>query len=288
MLFDAMEKTPRGFVACVFDITDRIQHMFMRCLDDDHPANTGREVERYRHVIRDTYVRMDALIGEVAEQIDDDSVLMVLSDHGFKSFRRCVDLNAWLLDRGFLVLEDGATTTDMLQDINWARTKAYSMGFGGIYLNLSGREAFGIVSPEEAEELKSKIQVALLAMEDPEAKGTRPIRAVHDREQAYWGPYVSDAPDLFVGFEPGYRSAWTCVTGGLGEQVIEDNVRPWSGDHNMNPEQVPGVLFANRPLGGKEAKITDIAPTVLRLFGVEPPEYMDGESLLNEASLNEG
>ena len=279
MFFDALEKTPRGLVACVFDITDRVQHMFMRYLEDDHPANAGREVEAYRDVIRDTYVQMDDLVGRVVEHLGDDAALLVLSDHGFKPFRRCVDINAWLRDAGYLVLLDGATTTDMLQAVDWARTRAYSVGFGGVYLNLAGREAQGIVAADAVAALTAQLRAGLLALEDPEA-GTTPVRAVYDRETAYTGPYVGDAPDLFVGFAPGYRSAWACVTGGLGEAVIEDNVRPWSGDHNMNPADVPGVLFSNLPLRECDAHITDVAPTVLELFGVAAPGYMDGKSLM--------
>ena len=103
---------------------------------------------------------------------------------------------------------------------------------------------------------------------------------MYDRDLAYKGPYVRDAPDLVVGFSPGYRVAWETVTGGFGEEVVSDNDRPWSGDHNMNPPQVPGMLFRNRPLDRESLNIVDIAPTVLDLFGVPVPDHMDGKPMM--------
>lgn len=288
MFFDALEKTPRGLVVCVFDITDRVQHMFFRCLDEEgHPANRGREVERYRSVIRDLYVRMDRLVGRVLETLDEDTVLMIMSDHGFKPFRRGVNLNAWLRDQGYLAVRDGAETEDMLQAVDWARTKAYAVGFGGLYLNLSGREARGIVSPgEEEEALKREITRGLLELRDEsgedQGEDELPVKHVYDRSEAYKGPYVNDAPDMVVGFRPGYRVGWRTVTGGIGDRVFEDNERPWSGDHNMNPPDVPGMLFTNRPITKEAPSIEDIAPTVLDLFGVPIPEYFDGVALMQE------
>ena len=282
MYFDAMEKTRKGAVVCVFDITDRIQHMFMRFLFPDHPANLGKYENKYNHVIKKLYQDMDDLLGKTMEKIDDDSVLLVMSDHGFKPFHRGVNLNAWLKENGFLCVKEDASGADMLQDVDWSKTRAYAVGFGGIYLNRAGREAKGIVqSDEEAQNIKKDISQKLLALYDEKTK-ENPVRQVYDREIEYNGPYVKDAPDLVVGFRVGYRAAWEGVTGGIGKHILEDNVRPWSGDHNMNPPDVPGMLFCNRPIGKVNPHIMDIAPTVLDLFGISKPSYMDGESLMPE------
>ena len=282
MFFDALAKTPQGLVVCVFDITDRVQHMFLRCLDENHPANRGRDAERYRGVIQDLYVRMDDLVGRIRERLDDETVLMVMSDHGFKPFRRGVNLNAWLRDNGYLTVRNGNGDADMLQAVDWAKTRAYAVGFGGIYLNLKGREAQGVVAPgEEEEALKREITQKLLALRDEE-DATQPVKRVFDRNEAYKGPYVKDAPDLVAGFRPGYRVAWRTVTGGVGEKIFEDNERPWGGDHNMNPPDVPGMLFCNRAVDAEEPGIEDVAPTVLDLFGVPAPAYYDGASFMPE------
>ena len=127
--------------------------------------------------------------------------------------------------------------------------------------------------------LKREISEKLLNLHD-EKLNEKPIKQVYDRYQAYEGPYVQDAPDLIVGFRVGYRAAWDCVTGGVGDTVFEDNTRPWGGDHNMNPPDVPGMFFCNRSIAKKEPRIEDIGPTTLDLFGIPIPEYCDGESFM--------
>ena len=278
MFFDALKKTRRGAVVCVFDITDRVQHMFFRFHNDEHWGASVADA-RYAHVLRDLYVQMDDLVGRVMKEIGEETVLMVLSDHGFKPFRRAVELNRWLQQNGYLTEKPLAKATDMLQQIDWAKTQAYAVGFGGIYLNLAGREACGIVPREDAARLKQEIIRKLKSLRDPQRPGS-PVSEVYDGAQAYHGPYVEDAPDLVVGFAPGYRVAWETVTGGFGAEVISENTRPWSGDHNMNPPEVPGMLFCNRPIDATQPAIVDIAPTVLDLFGVPVPPHLDGKPFM--------
>ena len=283
MYFDALNKTRKGMVVCVFDLTDRVQHMFMRFLDRDHPANRNEpaeKIEKYKDTIRKLYQDMDVLLGKTLEQIDDDTTLMVMSDHGFKIFRRGVNLNTWLYKNGFLhVKGDQPTGADMLQDIDWSKTQAYAVGFGGIYLNLEGREAKGIVKREEAEQVKKRIIEGLLALRDEE-KGESPIREAYDAKDVFSGPYAAEGPDIVAGFLEGYRVSWDNVTGGVSEEIFEDNTRPWSGDHNLNPPDVPGILLCNREIKEEDPSILDIAPTALDLFSVAVPAYMDGVPLL--------
>ncbi len=278
MFFDALARTRKGSVVCVFDITDRVQHMFFRFHKDKH-WGTAIDDPRYRHVLRDLYVQMDALVGRVMEKIDDDTALMVLSDHGFKPFRRAVELNRWLQENGYLAENPDSKTPDLLQRVDWSKTRAYAVGFGGIYINMAGREAKGIVGKEDAKQIKREIAEKLKALRDPQ-HDQAPVSEVYDRDQAYSGPYVKDAPDLVVGFTPGYRVAWETVTGGFGTEVVSDNTRPWAGDHNMNPPQVPGMLFCNRPIDTDTPNIVDIAPSVLDLFGVPIPGHMDGKPIM--------
>ena len=108
MFFNALEKSREGVVACVFDGTDRLQHMFFRYLDESHPANRGRDVTRHRDAILDMYQRADAMVGRVMAHLGSDEQFIVLSDHGFQSFRRGVNLNTWLRDHGLLCLAGGA------------------------------------------------------------------------------------------------------------------------------------------------------------------------------------
>ncbi|MGH7818459.1 MAG: alkaline phosphatase family protein, partial [Candidatus Binatia bacterium] len=106
-LFDALEKTRSGVVICVFDATDRVQHMFHRYNDPDPRADRPGDRERYARVVEELYVRMDEMLGRIRAHVDGDTVLIVLSDHGFASFRRGVNLNAWFLRDGYLALREG-------------------------------------------------------------------------------------------------------------------------------------------------------------------------------------
>jgi len=278
MLFDALEKTRQGLCACVFDTTDRVQHMFWRYLDENHPAARDIPYPQRPTVIQDLYARMDELIGRVMKQIDDQTLLMIISDHGFKSFARCVNLNAWLHQGGYLALKHGKTESgDWFEDVDWSRTRAYTMGLNGLYLNLKGREREGIVEPgAEAESLKDDLRRKLNGLIDP-ACGRVGITGVFDCEAVYRGPYVDNAPDLIVGYADGYRASWDSVMGKVTHQIFEDNLKAWSGDHCVDPRLVPGVLFCNHPISDEKPAIVDVAPTVLKLFGLALPGYFDGK-----------
>lgn len=286
MLFAALDRLRTGTLVCVFDATDRVQHMFWRYLDDDHPARpkaSGPETpdRSGSDPVRDLYRRNDALVGRLLGRLDRDDVLMVISDHGFSSFRRGVNLNAWLHREGYLALkEDADGRAEWLRDVDWSRTKAYCLGLTGIFLNVKGREAHGIVAPGgEAARLKQELIGRLSGLRDEE-RGEIAIRDVFDPSALYAGPYLPNAPDLLVGYNAGYRVSWECATGVVAGPVFMDNRRPWSGDHCIDPRLVPGVFFCNRKVDAKEPRLIDLAPTALKLFGITPPPYMDGKAML--------
>ena len=267
----------------VFDTTDRIQHMFFRYLFKDHPANEGKDTEVHADAIEKLYVRMDDLLGRVRERLGTGDALIVLSDHGFCSFKRGVNLNTWLREEGYLHLKDGAQTCgEWFEGVDWARTKAFTLGLTGLFLNRKGREAQGIVEEgEEAAALKAEITGKLGRLVDPKT-GRRVIRRMYDAMATYDGPYRDDAPDLMIGYERGYRNSWDAAVGKVTSDVITDNTKSWSGDHCVDPEVVPGILFSDLKLraGRPLPAMVDLAPTILELLGVEPPRYMTGKSLL--------
>jgi len=278
MFFDALDRTRRGLCVCVFDATDRIQHMFTRYLDPEHPANRDKDTEEHRDAIKDLYCKADDLVGRTMERVDDRTVLFVMSDHGFAQFARGVNLNSWLYTNGYLALKDDATSSgEWFEHVDWDRTRAYALGLGGIFVNMRGREARGTVSAgEERNALVKELIGKLQGLTDPET-GRPAVRNVYDSHDIYDGPYVNDAPDVVVGYLRGYRSSWDGVTGKVNDTVFENNVKSWSGDHCIDPQEVPGVLFCNRKLSfGAPPEIKDVGPTVLSLFGVDVPRYMDG------------
>jgi len=270
MFLNALERTRRGVVACVFDATDRVQHMFYR--------------QGFNGAIEELYRRADALLGKTLSYVDDQTVLIVLSDHGFSSFRRGVNLNTWLHQNGYLALADGAFESGpYFQGVDWSRTRTYALGLSGAYLNLKGRESAGVVEPgAEAAALEKELVGKLSQLRDEEL-GQTAIRQVYATKSLYTGPYLEGAPDLIIGYNEGYRAAWDAATGKVGLKVFEDNLKAWSGDHSIDPPLVPGVLFSNRRIDSDDPGIEDLAPTALELFGIEPPEWMEGKPVFRFA-----
>ena len=263
MFFSALEHTRHGVVACVFDTTDRVQHM---CF-----GQTG--------VIENLYRDMDRVLGHALEYVDAGTAIFVLSDHGFCAFRRGVNLNSWLRREGYLALEDdGAESGEYFDGIDWGRTRAYTFGLGGLYLNVRGREAQGIVAPADAEALGREIAAKLTGLDDA---GEVAIAHVYAAADIYKGPYLGAAPDLIVGYSAGYRASWDAAVGKVTPLVFEDNTKAWCGDHCVDPQLVPGVLFSNRKIAAEDPGIEDMAPTVLQLFGIQPPSWMEGKSVMS-------
>jgi predicted AlkP superfamily phosphohydrolase/phosphomutase len=267
MFFSALERTPRGVLACVFDTTDRVQHMFHDRAD----------------IIEPLYRDMDRIVGRTLDHVDGGTALFVLSDHGFCAFRRGVNLNAWLLREGYLSLDAGlASSGEYLEGIDWAKTSAYAFGLGGVYLNLRGREARGIVKDEESDGLLVELVRKLTGLVD-EKTGETAIRSVYRASDIYRGPYLDAAPDLIVGYARGYRASWDAAAGKVSTAIFEDNRKAWHGDHCVDPPLVPGVLFSNLEINAAEPGIEDLAPTALGLFGVEAPAWMEGRPLVAAA-----
>ncbi len=284
MFFVALDRLRKGTLTCVFDGVDRIQHMFWRYIEKGHPAARGTSGSEHADAIEKIYRHSDELVGKVMARLRRDDLLMVVSDHGFASFRRGVNLNAWLLSKGWLALKEGGDgSAEWLHDVDWSRTKAYALGLTGMFLNIEGREGKGIVKPgEEAARVKAEIMAALKGLRDT-GTGETAINEAFDTAKLYSGPYLPNAPDLIIGFNAGYRTSWDGATGVVSGPVFEDNTKAWSGDHCIDPRLVPGVLFASRKIDRKDPALVDIAPTVLRLFGLDPPAHMDGKPLYEKA-----
>jgi predicted AlkP superfamily phosphohydrolase/phosphomutase len=291
MLMYELARQREGLVFCLFDTPDRLQHMFWRFGEASHPANRTGERAEHAAVIEGAYREYDALVGRVLSTVDEATLCIVMSDHGFNSFQRGVHLNAWLHQQGLLHLKPGVQpgedAGELLRQVDWSRTQAYALGLGSIYLNLRGREAEGIVAPDDAAMLARQVADGLTGLADP-VRGATAIRRVRTRAELYRGAYAEESPDLVVLFEAGYRVSWTTAMGGVPGELVEDNVKKWGGDHIIDPELVPGVLFMNKPFpGGTQAsadaagaRLEDLAPTILAALGIGVPPSMEGRPLL--------
>jgi predicted AlkP superfamily phosphohydrolase/phosphomutase len=276
----------------VFYFPDRVSHILWRLFDPGHPLYDAARAARHGGGILESYRQMDALVGRARELLRPDDVLLVLSDHGFSSWRRGINYNAWLHQNGFLTLrgerrgiknlENLFDRGEFFEHVDWSRTQAYSIGLGGIYVNLVGREPQGSVQPgEEYERVRESIAHGLEAYVDPETS-LKPVRKVYRREEIYQGYDPRLIPDLRAANNLNYRVGWQTALGEVPAEIMEVNRRLWSADHcSIDPELVPGILFANRPLSLRgRPNIVDIYPTVLDLLGVAVPEGLDGRSLL--------
>jgi predicted AlkP superfamily phosphohydrolase/phosphomutase len=222
-----------------------------------------------------------------------------MSDHGFHSFRRGVNLNTWLVQNNYLVFEGVEQDPHSPQEtrqlnleelfmrggqfwegVDWSRTKAYAVGLGQIYFNLRGREARGIVSPgAEAKQLADELSARLLTMTDPD-DGARIVRSVYQRDAVYTGEFLHNASELQVGMEDGYRVSWQTTLGGSPPGIVYPNMKKWSGDHGgYDFATTAGVLVSNKPFASQAPSIVDIAPTVLKFFGLQIPSSVDGKSI---------
>jgi predicted AlkP superfamily phosphohydrolase/phosphomutase len=247
---------------------------------------------KYGDAIEKVYERADAFVGELRARVPKDAVFMVMSDHGFHSFRRSVNLNAWLVENGYMAFhaQDGGqkkTLADLFghgryfEGVDWSKTKAYAVGLGQIYFNLKGREGQGIVSSgAEYTALQNEIRDKLVTLTDPK-DGGRVFRDIYRRDDIYHGQYLASAPDLQVGFNDGYRVGWQDTLGGIAKAVVEDNTLKWSGDHCATATEISGgVLFINRQLTSDTPNIMDLAPSILSLLGAPVPAGLDGKPVI--------
>ncbi len=283
MMVYELERLEEGLFYCLYDTPDRVQHMFWRFHEPNHPGNpTGRNNE-WVGVIEDHYRRCDTIVGKALQYADDETLVLALSDHGFGSYRREFHVNTWLLENGFLSLKNGVDAGegagDLLQNVDWEKTKAYSVGFAGVYLNVQGREATGILSHGSAEDVQAAIIAGLTGLRDSQS-GLTPVRSVKRRSEVYVGDYAVESPDLVINFAEGYRASSTTALGGIPSEVFEDNVRPWSGDHVVDPDLVPGVFFSSRPFRNGSVNMLDMAPTILNALGISKGPKMEGSSIL--------
>ncbi len=274
----------------VIESTDRVQHMMFRLLDPAHPAYDPALAEKYGDSIERVYRRADQFVGQVIDIVPAGTPIMIVSDHGFHAWRKAVNLNTWLVEQGYMVLQ-GQTKDKKLDDlfgggeffesVDWSKTKAYSMGLGQIYFNLRGREGQGIVSPGAeygalADELRQKLVETLI---DPETK-QHIVRNVYKRDDTYSGDYLGNAPDLQIGFEDGYRVSWQTTLGGAPKGIVYPNKEKWSGDHcGFDYRTTSGIFISSVPFTAPSPRVIDIAPTVLKFFGVTIPATIDGKPL---------
>ncbi len=257
-----------GFFFYYFGNLDQVSHIMWRAIDTEHPAYNEKIDSKYAHVIPDLYRKFDELIGFVLENLKENDTLIVLSDHGFTSWRYAVNLNNWLLEEGYLKVKNKsvlARDPGYFVNVDWNGTKAYSLGLNGLYINVKGREKHGIVPPEEKMKILEEIKQKLLAFENP-LNGERVVTRVDITERTFNREYLAKGPDMIVGYAKTYRSSDKTAIGGFGKEVVEINRDEWSGDHCMDPGSVPGVFFSNKKMKEYPKSLEEVSSFIISLY----------------------
>jgi predicted AlkP superfamily phosphohydrolase/phosphomutase len=266
-----LDRFSGGLLFYYFGNVDQVSHMMWRARDPDHPAYSAETDAPNATVVEALYQGLDQVVTDTLGALGPDDVLVVMSDHGFTSWRRAFHMNSWLRDNGYLTLVDPDRQDDpgFFANVDWSRTRAYALGLNGLYINLRGRERDGIVDAGGKDALVAEISAKLLGTIDP-ATGRAAITQVSRREDVYRIAGHEDiAPDLIVGYAKGTRGSDESALGGIPREVMVDNTSAWSGDHCMDFRTVPGILLSSRPLRRPAPSLQTLAAAILAEFGIE-------------------
>ncbi|MCF7763833.1 MAG: alkaline phosphatase family protein [Verrucomicrobia bacterium] len=275
-----LKNQDEDFLFVYFGTVDQGSHMLWHFMDEQHPAHVKDEF--LKDGIAKLYEKMDARLGAVRQVLDPSTTLIVMSDHGFAPFYWGVNLNTWLLQKGYITLKDPSqgTSIESFGNVDWTRTRAYAAGLNGLYLNLKGREKQGIVQPgAEQQALLQELEQELLALKDPRNNHSA-VSLMLQPGRDFHGPEKDHGPDLLVGYSHGYRASWDSPLGMFPKEVFVDNRSAWSGDHCIDNRLVPGILVTNLRITQDSPTLADLTVAVLDEFGIKPPKDLVGKDIL--------
>lgn len=265
-----------GLLFFYFSSLDQNSHMLWWLIDPKHPLYQEKLAAKYGHVLYDIYEQMDPVLEKAMQKMDENTTLIVMSDHGFAPYYRAFNLNKWLKDNGYVVLTDDEPG-EFYSNVNWSKTKAYGLGLNGLYVNERGREGMGIVDPAQKDALLDEIARKLEQVRDPD-NGKQVVLRVYKTSEVYTNPDERLTPDAIIGYNRGYRASWETAIGSFPKELLTDNDERWSGDHCMAAEVVPGILLSNRKLKIENPRLRDLTPTILSEFGIKAPANMTGRT----------
>ena len=277
---DLVIHRPWDFFMMVEIAPDRLHHAFWRYANPDHrlyePGNP------FEHAIRDAYRYLDSCIGSLLALLDDDTSVLVVSDHGAKTMAGGICINEWLIRNDLLVLHtEPQGETPLRPDmVDWSRTRVWSEGgyYARIFLNVKGREPQGTIEQNEYESFRNELAEKLLHL--PDERGLPMANRILKPEEIY-RTCNHVAPDLILYFDDlSRRSIGTIGSGDLyrsGNDTGPD-------DANHDPD---GIFIAarlsdlrqgvRRGTQIRDTSCLDITPTILHEFGLRPPEDLTGK-----------
>ena len=255
---------------------DRVHHAFWKYMDPEH--HLYEEGNKYETAIIDYYKHLDKKLGKLLSAVDEDTKVLVVSDHGAKRMKGAFCINEWLIEQGDLVVKERPEAPISLEkvDIDWTRSKAWGWGgyYARLFLNIEGREEKGIIPPEDYEKERDALAEKLMNVRGPNGEEwkTRIFKP-----QEYFEETRGDYPDLMVYFDDLYwRSAGTL--GHPGKYLLENDTGP---DDAVHAQEGIYILYdpKNKQHKNKDAHILDIAPTILHEMGLPVPEDRRGKIL---------
>jgi predicted AlkP superfamily phosphohydrolase/phosphomutase len=264
-------RADRGLLFYYVGNVDLVSHMMWRPMDPGHPAYDPVADPPFADVVPSAYAEADNLVTWALDHVGPETLLIAMSDHGFTSWRRTFHLNAWLHRNGYLAVKDESLPPgrELLTNVDWTRTRAYGFGLNGLYVNLQGREKDGIVPPSAREALLAEIEERLEGTVDPRT-GKPAVSHVYLRDRTFSdGGQRAIGPDAVIGWAKGTRGADSSALGEVEREVLTDNDKPWSGDHEMDAPDVPGILATSRPLKRPARNLRELHASVLAELGVE-------------------
>jgi len=295
-----MDNKPWDFFMFVDMGVDRIHHGMWKYHDTTHPKHEPGN--KYQHAIRDYYIHLDRQIGALLERVPEETVVLVVSDHGVKAMHGGICVNEWLRREGYLVLRDevggdGLVPFDKVK-VDWGKTQAWGSGgyYARIFINVEGREPQGTVPAAHYEAFRGELAEALRSIPAPDESdiGTRVFKPQEIYHEVHNIP-----PDLIVYFgDLSWRSVGSFGHGGV--YTSENDTGPDDANHAENglfiladaggkprDSKHPGAKGGGQPRGisipqGQRVsarQLIDIAPTILEAFGLPIPPDMQGRAI---------
>jgi predicted AlkP superfamily phosphohydrolase/phosphomutase len=273
-----LREKPWDFFMFVEMGVDRMHHGFWKYMDQTHPKYEPGNP--YENAIRDYTVHLDRLIGELLVQLDDDTVVLTVSDHGAKKMDGGICVNEWLWRNGYLALQEtppeGTITPFDKVAVDWSKTTAWSEGgyYARVFLNVEGREPQGTIKQSDYAKVREELAAGLAAIPDPDG---RPIGTISFKPEEIYHHVRGVAPDLITYFgNLQWRSVGSFGHGGV--HTFENDIGPDDANHAPNGMYIlydPSQNYGGRRMDGPQ--LMDVAPTILDIMDVPIPADMQGK-----------
>ena len=257
---------------------DRLHHAFWKYFDEDHPKYMPGS--KYQDAILNYYKYLDKEIGETFALLDDDTMTIIVSDHGAKKMMGGICINEWLIQNGYLKLVHYPPEIIPLNKliIDWENTMAWGEGgyYGRLFMNVKGREPNGVIAKQHYEHIRNGLIKKLEGLRDPNGKiiNTRAFRPEDIYSECNGIP-----PDLIVYYG---NLSWRSI-GSVGSKTIWADEND-TGTDDANHAQYGIFMINDRRNHHKDKRsgitLYDIAPTVLNYMGIKTPDSMEGKIIV--------